>query len=155
MKTLLPLLALPLLLVACADEGYGLEGADELGEELGARIELSPEESVQFPPTSIAGVGESEIVITSSGDQPLAVHDIYLGGLDAENFEVPDLPLPIMLEPGHEFPVRLFFAPDAEGQYSADLTVVTAGNLEEVEVSRRLIGSGCWDGDEDGVCDDW
>ncbi len=155
MKTRLPLLlTLPVLLVACAEDGYGLEQAS-LTEELGARIELSPEESVQFPPTSTTAVGESEIVITSSGDKALAVHDIFLGGLDVEAFEVPELPLPIMLEPGNEFPVRLFFEPDAEGQFSADLTVVTAGNSEEVEVSRRLIGSGCWDGDEDGVCDDW
>lgn len=153
MKTRLALALLPALLVACAED-YGLEQA-ALSEELGARAELSPEETVQFPPTPTTGVGESELVIISAGDSSLAVHDLYLGGLDAEAFLVPDLPLPIMLPPGNEFPVRLYFEPDAEGQFSADLTVVTAGNLEEVEVSRRLVGNGCWDGDDDGVCDDW
>jgi len=143
-----------LALFACSD--FGLDLYEASGDS-GAMAELTPEDSVQFPPTSAYSDfgGESEIVIYSAGDKPLAVHDIYIEGLDAANFELPDLPLPIMLEPGFEFPARLYFLPDAQGSYSADVVVVTAGNLEEVTVSRRLIGDGCYDRELDGICDDF
>ena len=143
-----------LALLACA--GFGLDQYEADAGVAGALAELTPQESVQFPPTSAHSDygGESEIVIYSAGDKPLAVHDIYIDGLDSENFELPDLPLPIMLEPGFEFPARIYFLPDAQGSYSADITVVTAGNLEEVTVSRRLMGDGCYDRELDGICDD-
>lgn len=139
-----------LALTACGMDQY------EVSLEGGARVTLEPTDTVQFPPTSSAAGSESaELIVTSTGDSPLAVHDIYIGGLDADVFFLGDLPLPIMLAPGHEFPARLYFEPDAEGQFSAEVTVVTAGNLEEVEVSRRMIGTGCYDRTADGTCDDY
>ncbi|MCP4807894.1 MAG: hypothetical protein GY884_21330 [Proteobacteria bacterium] len=140
-------------LTACSD--FGMD-QHEVSIDGGARVTLEPTETVQFEPTSaFAAASSAELVIYSSGDAPLAVHDIFIGGVDADVFYLPDLPLPIMLEPGYEFPARIYFEPNAESTFSADVTVTTAGNLEEVDVSRRLIGNGCYDRGNDGTCDDY
>lgn len=141
--------------IACSD--FGLDQFEGDAAASGALAELSPDDAVTFPPTSAYSDygGESEIVIYSAGSRALAIHDIYIDGLDAENFVLPDLPLPIMLDPGYEFPARIYFEPDAQGAYSADITVVTAGNAEEISVGRRLMGDGCYDRELDGVCDDY
>ena len=86
-----------------------------------------------------------EIVMFVDGEQQLAIIDVFLEGGESEIFSLPpDLPLPILLQPGMQFPVSLRFDPNAPGTFRGELTVMIDDGTEAgAYINRPLVGEGC------------
>jgi len=95
-----------------------------------------------------------ELLLYSAGDTTLAIVDVYLDESTSGAFSMRnDLPLPLRLEPGREFPVELRFAPFAVGSYAGELVVlVDDGTPEGEQVRIDISGQGCEDPEETGNC---
>ena len=86
-----------------------------------------------------------DITLIVDGEKPLAILDMSLDGEDAEHFILPtDLPLPIPLQPGIDFPVSLRFSPDHVGLFMGELNIIIDdGSPENATLNRRIVGEGC------------
>jgi hypothetical protein len=134
---------------------FGTPMLDDLyveGGVLGPQLDVTPALEVTFPEAAAGAVSETEVLITSVGDMPLALESIAIVGQDANMFVINELPLPMMLPVGGEMPVRVFFEPMAEGQFRAELEVTTRNEAGSIEI-RDVIGQACRDWDEDLHCD--
>jgi hypothetical protein len=133
----------------------GTMGLDDLyvdGGLLGPQLDVSPQLEVTFPEAPAGAYSETEVMITSAGDVPVALETVNIVGDDANMFAVNDLPLPLMLPVGGQMPVRVFFEPQAEGQFRAALEITTRNQSATTEVL-DVIGQACRDWDEDLLCD--
>ena len=86
--------------------GCGEMGLDPLDYEVeGPELTVDPDGDIAFGSVSYAGDGASaELTLSSTGDQNLAIVDVYLDDATPLDFSLgSDLPLPIMLAPGEEF----------------------------------------------------
>ncbi|MCB9758771.1 MAG: hypothetical protein H6739_02945 [Alphaproteobacteria bacterium] len=141
-------LGLALGLTACGS--FGLDPfvvSDEAG-----RLTIDPTDELRFPQTSPAGDPiVLEVVMGVMGDTAVLIEDVTIEDDRASAFSLAELPLPLRLQPGSEFPVDVYFLPNGVGAYDATLYVYVAG--EELPHSRRLVGEGCQDAQADGRCD--
>jgi hypothetical protein len=80
------------------------------------------------------------------------VESIDLGQDARGSFTVAFDPTPCVLSGDDELPVEFRFHPDETGQYSGRVTFLAVVNGNELELTRRLMGSGCTDVDGDGQC---
>jgi hypothetical protein len=146
----------PLLIIAtmgCADMGLsrfdsGVAGIPELG--------VAPEGDLQFGRVSpsIPKSALQELTLYSAGDATLAIVDVYLDDSSSGAYSVrSDLPLPLRLEPGREFPLEVRFVPFAVGTFAAELVVLFDDGTAEGESYRIPIkGEGCQDAEQTGTC---
>jgi|GEM_PF-3101006 len=150
-----PLFMLFIAAIGCGPLGLermdtGASGAAELGVE--------PEGNVRFgkvSPSTEKSVVE-EILLYSAGNGTLAIVDVYLDDSSSGAYSMRgDLPLPVRLTPGSEFPVQVRFSPYAVGTFSGELVVLFDDGTEEGESVRiSIVGEGCADPDETGSCSD-
>ncbi len=125
--------------------GSPLLGIDPTGDLSFGRVSPSIEKSAL-----------EEVLLYSAGEATLAIVDVYLDESSSGAYSMrSDLPLPLRLEPGREFPVEVRFSPYAVGSFSGELVVLFDNGTEEGESVRvPVVGSGCDDPDETGVCSD-
>lgn len=142
---------LPLLLCAAGCGGVGLDPLVEATD--GPRLALDPDGELRFGEASPEGRSQPlDLTLISEGGEPLYVKDAWVESTTSDVFStVGEWPLPRNLDPGQELPVRLAFAPDAEGTFHGRL-IVEVGN-DGTLFERDLVGNGCGDRDRDGECD--
>jgi len=141
--------------LGCGDIGLVRFDSGGIGlSELG----VDPEGDLRFGRVSpsISKSALEQLVLYSAGDNTLAIVDVYLDESTSGAYSVrDDLPLPIRLEPGREFPVEIRFSPFAVGTFAGELVVLYDNGTAEGESVRVPIrGEGCQDPDETGGCVD-
>jgi hypothetical protein len=138
------------LLVGCGTLGLDYASLDDMQ----AQLDIVPGGQITFESTSSeAKSAIEEVLFASIGELPVNLIDIYLDDTSSQAFNLPDdLPLPLRLEPGDDYPVEMTFSPYGVGQYSGNLTVVLDVDGEPLVTTRRVVGSGCSDEDGDGTC---
>ena len=140
-------------MLGCAD--VGLSRFDS-GVPASAELGVDPDGEVLFGRVSPA-IDKSaleEVVLYSAGGSTLAIVDVYLDESSSGAYSMrDDLPLPLRLAPGLEFPVELRFTPYAVGTFSGELVVLFDNGTPEGESVRiPITGEGCEDPDETGSC---
>lgn len=143
------------LSIAGLVSGCGTLGLDyaSLGD-MRAQLDIVPGGQITFESTSSdAKSAIEEVLFASVGELPVNLIDIYLDETSSQAFNLPDdLPLPLRLEPGDDYPVEMSFSPYGVGLYSGNLTVVLDVDGEPLVTTRRVVGTGCSDDDADGTC---
>ncbi len=145
----------PLILASCLAV---TTACGELGlvayEMNGPVLSVVPSDSVDFLEAPPDGDGSAEeVTLISEGGVAVEVQEIYISGDYATDFALPNLDfLPLDLEPDKTLPMNVFFYPTAVGEFSAELVVVT-NDSETPELFVGLTGSGCFDDNDDAVCD--
>ena len=148
MRTLLPAL---MMLTGCDDVGLDPHAAALIGPIL----EVAPAGDIAFGGASFEGGSSTQMLsLLSTGDKDLVVLDVYYDEETPLAFSMDnDLPLPLKLPPGEEFPVMLRFTPEEIGSFNGwVLVVVEAADGSERELSRRVIGQGCDPDYAEGEC---
>ncbi len=148
--------ALATTIVAALASGCGTMGlAYDDYDGLGAYLEVDPLDDIDFDKRSPEAKPDSrEVLLYSAGDMSVAIIDVFLDETTSSAFWLrDDLPLPIQLEPGEEYPLEIWFEPYAVGQFSGQLDVVLDQQGEEQWVTRPLLGRGCADVNSDLECD--
>jgi len=129
---------------------YGLEPTDTGG--IPSSLGIDPFGEIDFGEhsTNANKSARKDILLFVDGDQPLAIIDVFLEGGDSTIFSIPpDLPIPILLQPGSDFPVSLGFSPDSTGSFRGEMTVlIDDGTSEGAYINRPIVGVGC----EEGEC---
>ncbi|MFT5679353.1 MAG: hypothetical protein ACI8RZ_000257 [Myxococcota bacterium] len=128
-----------------------LTGCDEVGldpllaGQLGPILEVEPAGDITFGGTAITGSGGTEtLLLLSTGDEDLVILGIKFDEDTPPAFEMNgDLPLPLSLPPGKEFPISLHFMPEELGGHSGWVVVTVEGDGEIRDLTRRLVGQGC------------
>lgn len=142
-----PLIAAILL---CGCGSPFLELADGGG---GTLFEIQPDEEVSFGMASPNGRPVTkEAWLRSYGSGSVAVESISLDQDARGVFTLAFDPTPCLLTGEDELPVEFRFHPDDSGQYSGRVSFVARVNGNELELTRKLTGSGCTDQDGDGEC---
>jgi hypothetical protein len=153
MRILIPLLIA--MTIGCGDMGLAQFDSGALGQPA---LGVDPEGDIRFGRVSpsIPKSALEEVVLYSAGDSTLAIVDVYLDESSSGAYALrDDLPLPLRLEPGREFPVELRFAPYAQGNFAGELVVLfDDGTAEGESVRIPVHGEGCSDPDETGSCRD-
>ena len=141
LKCFVSLLALSLYTSACEDVGL----AEYNYETDGALLSIDPLGDVEFARTDPEETGAyEEVLLWAAGDEVVPIIDVFLEDYSSSAFDIRgDLPLPLLLEPGAEFPVEVTFEPYAVGQFTGAIVVQVDVEGEVVELSRRLVGQGC------------
>ncbi len=137
-------------LIAC-----GTPGLDDFADEdaLGARLEVIPADEVRFNRAPQGVEVQAEVTITSVGDAPALLEDLWIEGSYADDFDlVPVDGVPGRLHPGQELIVTVTFEPPAIGRFPADL-FVSAPDTPTGGITKALVGRGCEDIDHDDRCD--
>jgi len=130
------------ILIGCGS--IGLETTYD--PSLSSGLEIEPMGTISFGNYDFGGDGGVEtMTLFSVGDKDLAIIDIWFGDRtdDEFDFNSDDLPLPLMLAPGENFPLNIAFMPDSVGNYDGEVWVLVDGPSGGQEVSRRLKGQGC------------
>jgi hypothetical protein len=128
---------------------YGLEATDT--GAMVSSLGIDPFGEIDFGEHELAAAksARTDVVLFVDGEQPLAIIDVFLEGGNSDIFRLPDdLPLPILLKPGTDFPVSLRFSPDATGTFRGELTVmIDDGTDEGAYINRPIVGEGCSESD--------
>ena len=128
---------------------YGLEPSDT--GMLPSALGIDPFGEIDFGQHSpnASRSARKDVVLFVDGEQQLAIIDIFLEGGESEIFSLPpDLPLPILLQPGIQFPVSMRFAPSSTGTFRGELTVMIDDGTEEgAYINRPVVGEGCAEGE--------
>ncbi len=130
------------LLLAGCDE----VGLDTLGKELvGPVLEVEPAGDIAFGGAAFGGAGTTAtLTLLSVGDEDLHILDVAYDEDTPDAFGISDdLPLPLLLPPGREFPIELYFAPEAVGSYNGWIVVTVVSEDGSRELTRRVLGQGC------------
>lgn len=145
MRTLLFTLAF--LATGCGT--YGLDATDTGG--MASSLGIDPFGEIDFGKHDLDAPksARKDVVLFVDGDQPLAIIDVFLEGGNSEIFRLPeDLPLPILLQPGTDFPISLRFSPTSGGTFRGELTVMIDDGTEAgAFINRPISGEGCSDTD--------
>lgn len=150
-------LVFPLVLaIGCTNMGLVALAPEAADTGLhGAVLGIEPPGDIGFGNVSYLGDGaRKEVVLYAAGDEMVAVLDVRLDDGTSSAFSIrDDLPLPMRIKPGHEFPVTVTFAPQHGGQFEGHLVVeVDNGTPDGLDVKRRLLGVGCDPEHTDGSC---
>ena len=128
---------------------YGLEPTDT--GFMPSALGIDPFGEIDFGEhsTDASKSARKDIILFVDGEQPLAIIDVFLEGENASNFSLPaDLPLPIRLQPGVEFPIALRFSPDSPGAFRGEMKVmIDDGTTEGAYINRPIVGEGCVHGE--------
>jgi hypothetical protein len=145
MRTLLFIIAASF--IGCGT--YGLEATDT--GAMTSSLGIDPLGEIDFGGHDLNAdkSARKDVVMFVDGEQPLAIIDIFLEGGNSEIFKLSEeLPLPIMLQPGVDFPVSIRFSPHASGTFRGELTVmIDDGTTEGAYINRPLVGEGCTESD--------
>ena len=110
-------------------------------------IEIDPYGKIDFGEHSIhaAKSARMDITLFVQGESPVGILDIVLDGTDADLFILPpELPLPMRLQPGIDFPLSLRFSPEDAGSFSGEFTVIIDdGSPNGALIHRPIMGDGC------------
>ncbi len=141
MRTLLFTLA-----AFCAGCGtYGLDATDT--GAVASNLGIDPFGEIDFGTHDLNApkTARKDIILFVDGEQPLAIIDVFLEGGNSEIFMLPDdLPVPILLQPGTEFPISMRFSPNASGTFRGEMTVmIDDGTAEGAYINRPIVGEGC------------
>ena len=101
-----------------------------------------------LPWTEVGSVREDSLAIVSSGEVPVTVENILLGG---EGFTIDQPELPVTLDPGESLPINLYFSPLEERLHEGEIWV---GSTAIAAQTRGRIFSDAGDGILKGrICD--
>jgi hypothetical protein len=129
--------------------GCGLETYNE-DSAVGARFELIPDGELSFERVPANKASTAVLTVLSTGDERMVIDAVVLSGPQADRFVLPEeLPLPIGLAPGTDFPINISFLPTAQGQFSALVEVTPRSGPV---LSRRIVGQACEDQGGSNLC---
>lgn len=98
--------------------------------------------------TEVGSVREDSLAIVSSGEVPVTVENILLGG---EGFTIDQPELPVTLDPGESLPINLYFSPLEERLHEGEIWI---GSTAIAAQTRGRIFSDAGDGILKGrICD--
>ena len=110
-------------------------------------IEIDPYGQIDFGAHSInaAKSARMDITLFVQGESPVGILDIVLDGSDADLFVLPpELPLPMRLQPGIDFPLSLRFSPEEVGSFLGEFKVIIDdGTPDGALIHRPIMGDGC------------
>ena len=110
-------------------------------------IEIDPYGEIDFGEHSInaAKSARMDITLFVQGESPVGILDIVLDGTDADLFILPqDLPVPMRLQPGIDFPLSLRFSPEDAGTFLGEFKVIIDdGTPDGALIQRPVMGEGC------------
>ncbi len=151
---LLRLTALAFLTMGCGT--VGLSSYDTAISADDISLGVDPRGNIEFGQVSPAKSKSEiqDIVLYAQGEGLLNIVDVYLSDASSSSFTMrQNLPLPMRMEEGSEFPVQVRFLPVATGMFSGELVILLDdGSAEGDEVYLPLSGKGCDDPDETGAC---
>ena len=153
MRTQLSVLALMTM-------GCGTMGLSSYDTAVGAEditLGVDPRGNIEFGRVS-PSKSKSElqdVVLYAQGEGMLNIVDVYLSDSSSTSFSMrQNLPLPMRMEDGEEFPVQVRFLPSTVGMFTGELVILLDdGSPEGDEVYLPLSGKGCEDPGETGACD--
>jgi len=141
------LFALTALFSGCGS--YGLDATDT--GAMASQLGIDPLGEIDFGAHDLGAPksARTDVVMFVDGEQPLAIIDVFLEGGSSDIFSLSDeLPLPLLLQPGVDFPVSLRFSPDTSGTFRGELTVmIDDGTDDGSYINRPIVGEGCTDSD--------
>ena len=134
------------LSTACGNVGLDALNSDTGALSAGAVLEIVPTGEIYFgehSPDSPSAF--QDITLKSTGDSQIAIIDVYLDDMTSQAFQFAsdDLPLPLRLQPGKDFPVTVSFSPYAVGQFTGTFVVELDEGGDPAEHTRPLRGDGC------------
>lgn len=147
-----------LLLIVSLLSGCGSMGLStgDTGIKTVANLGVDPTGDVDFGRVSPAKDKSDleDVILFADGLGTLNVVDVYLSNASSGAFTMRNnLPLPMRLHDGEEFPVQVRFLPYTTGAFTGALVVlVDDGTAEGTEVTVPLLGWGCQDPDQTGAC---
>ena len=135
-------------IVAMLSVGCGTMGLSPSDTGAGASsIEIDPYGEIDFGEHNINASKSARMDITLfvQGDRPVGILDIVLDGDDADLFILPeDLPVPMRLQPGIDFPFALRFSPEEAGSFRGEFKVmIDDGTPDGSFIQRPVMGEGC------------
>lgn len=129
-------------------------GLDPLGTAANESLDIrvTPDELAfgTVSPASEEGA-KGSLTATNMGESQVAFKEVRIEGDTTEAFEVVEFhskPLQSAENKRAEFS----FLPASRGSFSAEALLVFEKDGVEVEIKRRLLGQGCADDNQDGVC---
>lgn len=124
-----------LTVLGCGLEPYNQDSA------IGPRFELMPEGELIFEQVPADKATTATLTVLSTGDERVEIDSVVLSGPGADLFVLPaELPLPMGLPPGVEFPINISFQPTVQGQFSALVEVTPRSGPT---LSRRIVAQAC------------
>ena len=146
MRSLAP--AVALMAMACG--GIGLSPSDT--GVVASTLGINPVGTIDFGSHNVNTElpTKKDVVLFADGDTPLPIIDVFLEDSSGGVFKVPDnLPLPLIIAPDGDFPVRMKFNPKEVTIYYGELSIqFDDGSAEGALINRPLMGEGCTGSDD-------
>lgn len=95
---------------------------------------------VEFPNTPVGTSTDTAFEVRNTGDFPLTLTEVRIGGQDSEAFQVVNLQLPQILQPNESMSINIQFTPsEANRLYSAECSVIFSeeAQLDPLRVELR------------------
>lgn len=146
---------LALVCTACGQPGLESIADPQLLDPEPGVLRIDPSVQYDFGATSPEAARlRGDIRVWVEGDGPVRIVDGFLDETTSLAFTLAEaIQFPLLLEPGDEAHIGVYFEPYAVGDYFGDAVFVTLDEDEEFELSVELVGEGCQDTDLDAVCD--
>lgn len=96
---------------------------------------------ITFDTTAVGSFKDTIIVVNNSGNAPLSINKIYFDGGFASDFETDNYSLPVIVQPGASFNIKIRFKPLGAGLRFAR-AAIQSNDLANPEVFTILIGNG-------------
>lgn len=133
--------------------GCGTLYLEPVGADGPSIFEIEPAQEVAFGLASPNGAPATrEVWLRSQGEGQVVVEEVVMEQDGRGVFTIAFDPSPCVLQDNDELPVEFRFHPDDDKSYSGRVVFVARVNGNELEIARRLSGSGCSDADGDGQC---
>jgi len=136
--------------MAMACGGIGLTAADT--GMLVSTLGVNPAGTIDFGSHNVNTElpTKKDVVLYADGDTSLPIIDVFLEDNGGGVFKLPDtLPLPLIITPDGDFPVRMRFKPEEVITYYGELSIqFDDGSAEGAVVNRPLMGEGCTGADD-------
>ncbi|MFH1469169.1 MAG: hypothetical protein ABIO70_32575 [Pseudomonadota bacterium] len=134
--------------------GCGLWYLEQVADPADATVvDIQPPDELSFGPVSPAGSPVTlEATVSAEGGGRIALESVLLSPDGDGAFTLADDPSPCVVEGEQSAVVEVRFHPDAVGTYIGRLTFLASVGGNDVELTRRLSGTGCNDPDHDGIC---
>lgn len=117
-----------------------------------AMILIEPVEEMEFGLTSPYGDGITDnFTLSCTGEESVPVEDVYFIINDGDSFFFEYNPTPVVIDPKTKVPIQITFIPESEGHFDGKIEILL-GFESELTLSRRVLGTGCSDADQNGVC---
>lgn len=154
--TTIGLLGVVVVSTACGSPGLESIADPDFYDPQPGVLRIDPSVRYDFGAISPEGPrARGDIRVWVEGDDPVRIVEMYLDDTTSLAFSLSEATFfPLLLEPGDEAIIGVYFEPYAVGDYFGDAVFVTTeDDGGEFELSVELLGAGCVDTDGNGHCD--